>query len=77
MMRTYGRYADVLSVNWYGDWMLPSERMDNWAKWADRPFIISEWYAKGHDVPGLTNESGDGWLVKTQRSVATITKTWR
>lgn len=67
MMRTYGKYADVLSINWYGDWMLPCERMDNWAKWADRPFIISEWYAKGHDVPGLTNESGAGWLVKTQK----------
>jgi hypothetical protein len=41
--------------------------MDNWAKWADRPFVISEWYAKGHDVPDLTNESGAGWLVKTQK----------
>ena len=67
MMRTYGKYADVLSINWYGAWMLPKERMDNWAKWADKPFIISEWYAKGHDVPGLTNESGAGWLVKTQK----------
>ena len=67
MMRTYGKYADVLSMNWYGEWMLPCERMDNWAKWTDKPFIISEWYAKGHDVPGLTNESGAGWLVKTQK----------
>ena len=66
-MRTYGKYADALSINWYGDWMLPSERMDNWANWADKPFIISEWYAKGHDVPGLTNESGAGWLVHTQK----------
>lgn len=66
-MRTYGKYADVMSINWYGDWMLPKERMENWAKWTDTPFIISEWYAKGHDVPGLTNESGAGWLVKTQK----------
>ncbi|VGO23524.1 agarase [Pontiella sulfatireligans] len=66
-MRTYGKYADVLSMNWYGAWILEKERMDNWAKWTDKPFIISEWYAKGHDVPGLTNESGAGWLVKTQK----------
>ncbi len=65
-MRTYAKYADVLSINWYGDWMLPKERLDNWEKWTDKPFIISEWYAKGHDVPGLSNESGAGWLVKTQ-----------
>ncbi|MFC2115073.1 hypothetical protein ACFLTU_01260 [Bacteroidota bacterium] len=67
MMRAYGKYADVLSMNWYGAWMLPGERMDNWAKWTDKPFIISEWYAKGHDVPGLSNESGAGWLVRTQK----------
>jgi hypothetical protein len=65
-MRTYAKYADVLSINWYGDWMLPRERMEKWAKWTDKPFIISEWYAKGHDVPGLANESGAGWLVKNQ-----------
>jgi hypothetical protein len=61
------KYADVMSMNWYGDWMLPPDRMESWAKWADKPFIISEWYAKGHDVPGLSNVSGAGWLVKTQK----------
>jgi hypothetical protein len=67
VMRVYGKYADVLSMNWYGAWMLEKERMDNWAVWTDKPFIISEWYAKGHDVPGLSNESGAGWLVHTQK----------
>jgi hypothetical protein len=67
VMRTYGKYADIMSINWYGAWMLPAERMENWAGWADKPFIISEWYAKGNDVPGLSNESGAGWLVKTQK----------
>jgi hypothetical protein len=66
-MRAYAKYADVLSINWYGAWTLPRERVENWAKWTDKPFIISEWYAKGHDVPGLTNESGAGWLVRTQK----------
>lgn len=67
VMRIYGKYADVLSMNWYGDWMLPAERIGNWAKWTDKPFVISEWYAKGNDVPGLSNESGAGWLVATQK----------
>jgi hypothetical protein len=67
MMRAYAEHADVLSINWYGDWTLPKERMDKWERWTDKPFIISEWYAKGHDVPGLSNESGAGWLVKTQK----------
>jgi hypothetical protein len=66
-IRTYGKYTDIMSINWYGAWMLPPERMENWAKWTDTPFIITEWYAKGHDVPGLSNESGAGWLVKTQK----------
>lgn len=65
-MRTYAKYADVLSMNWYGDWLLPRELIEKWAKWTDKPFIISEWYAKGNDVPGLANESGAGWLVKNQ-----------
>ncbi|MGB0744439.1 MAG: hypothetical protein ACPGSB_07915 [Opitutales bacterium] len=66
-MRAYARHADVMSINWYGAWMLEPERIANWMEWTDKPFIISEWYAKGHDVPGLTNESGAGWLVKTQK----------
>ena len=66
-MRAYAKYTDVLSINWYGAWLLEPERIENWAKWAEKPFIITEWYAKGHDVPGLSNESGAGWLVKTQK----------
>jgi len=66
-IRAYANHVDVMSVNWYGDWMFPRERFESWAAWVDKPFILSEWYAKGHDVPGLTNESGAGWLVKTQK----------
>ncbi len=64
---TYGKYVDIMSINWYGAWTLPSERIENWAKWTDKPFIISEWYAKGNGVPGLTNVSGAGWLVDNQK----------
>lgn len=66
-MKVYAKYADIMSINWYGDWTLPRERINSWAVWTDKPFIISEWYAKGNDVPGLSNESGGGWLVKTQK----------
>ena len=34
-------------------------------KWAQRPFIITEFYAKAVDS-GLANTSGAGWLVKIQ-----------
>jgi hypothetical protein len=44
--------------------------MQNIVRWSGRPFIITEWYAKGMDVqkkdPRLTNESGAGFTVKTQ-----------
>jgi hypothetical protein len=66
-MRTYAKYADVMSINWYGAWTLPRATIEQWAAWTDKPFIISEWYAKGQDAPGLSNESGAGWLVKTQK----------
>lgn len=29
--------------------------------------MVTEWYAKGMDAPGLANVSGAGWVVKTQR----------
>ncbi|MEO0453609.1 MAG: agarase [Verrucomicrobiota bacterium] len=66
MMRTYGKFVDIMSMNWYGDWLLPAELMENWGKWADKPFIISEWYSKALDIPGLISDSGAGWLVRTQ-----------
>jgi hypothetical protein len=37
-----------------------------WERESGRPFMITEWYAKGMDVPGLANVSGAGWVVKTQ-----------
>ncbi len=61
-----GRHLDVISINWYGAWTPDRERMDAWARWADKPFIITEFYAKGMDS-GLANNSGAGWTVRTQR----------
>ena len=39
--------------------------MANWEAWANKPFIITEFYTKGEDS-GLLNDTGAGWLVKTQ-----------
>jgi len=59
------KYVDVISVNYYGAWTPDAERMTNWAKWSRRPFVVTEWYAKGMDSR-MSNISGAGWTVKTQ-----------
>ena len=60
------KHVDILSINWYWEWTPNVEKMDNWKQWAGRPFIISEFYAKGMDS-GMGNTSGAGWVVETQR----------
>lgn len=60
-----GPYADVVSVNYYHAWTASPEKMAMWEKEAGKPFIITEWYAKGMDS-GMGNTSGAGWVVKTQ-----------
>lgn len=60
-----GPYVDVVSVNYYSRWTPERERMDQWAAWSGKPFLVTEWYVKGVDS-GMKNASGAGWLVKTQ-----------
>lgn len=67
VVKAAGRHCDVVAFNWYHSWTPDPARMDAWARWAGKPFLVTEWYAKGHDVPGLANTSGAGWLVKTQK----------
>lgn len=63
------KYNDVVSVNYYNSW--GPDQVSNWEKWADKPFIITEWYVKGQDIadkyPEVTNFSGAGWIVPTQQ----------
>lgn len=66
VFRAAGRHADVLSVNLYGAWTPSSSQLANWVKWSGKPFLVTEFYAKGEDS-GLPNTSGAGWLVRTQR----------
>jgi hypothetical protein len=62
---------DVVSVNYYGRWGPQADEFADWAAWADRPILITEWYAKATDVvPKLANTHGAGWLVRTQEDRA-------
>ena len=70
IMRVAGYWCDVISINYYEAWTPDSTKLYNWQHWADKPFIITEWYAKGMDIweqdNRITNQSGAGWTVKTQ-----------
>jgi hypothetical protein len=65
-MKTAGKYLDIISNNYYGKWTPDSTDMANWTKWSQKPFIITEYYTKGEDS-GMPNQSGAGWIVRTQR----------
>lgn len=60
------RYHDVVSVNYYHVWGPDQKQFAEWAAWSDKPVLLTEWYAKAMDVPGLANTKGAGWLVRTQ-----------
>lgn len=64
--RVAGKYLEVVAVNYYHAWTADAALMAMWERESGRPFLITEWYAKGMDVPGLANVSGAGWVVKTQ-----------
>ena len=60
-----GRYMDVVSVNHYKRWQPDPEETGNWVRWADKPFLVTEFYTRGEDT-GLPNMTGAGWNVRTQ-----------
>ncbi|HWI56306.1 MAG TPA: hypothetical protein VNZ22_03715, partial [Bacillota bacterium] len=66
VFRAAGPHVDVISVNLYHVWTPDLERFAMWERESGRPFLITEWYAKGMDS-GLANTTGAGWSVKTQR----------
>jgi len=65
-MRTAGKYLDIISNNYYGKWTPDSTDMANWEAWTAKPFMVTEYYTKGEDS-GMPNQSGAGWIVRTQR----------
>ncbi len=66
IMKSAGKYCDVVSINYYGIWTPSSDHMSNWAKWTNKPFIITEFYTKAMDS-GLANTTGAGYTVRTQK----------
>lgn len=62
-----GRHCDIVSINYYGHWTPSKKFLEAWDKWANKPFIVTEFYTKGMDAVGLANTSGAGWCVRTQK----------
>ena len=65
-MKEVGKYVDVIGINYYGQWSPVADRMARWANSSSKPFLVTEFYAKGEDT-GMGNTSGAGWEVRTQR----------
>jgi hypothetical protein len=65
IFREIGPYVDVVSVNHYGQWTPDIDRIRMWESESGRPVIITEYYTKGEDS-GMPNNTGAGWIVRTQ-----------
>lgn len=61
-----GPWIDVVAVNYYALWGPQREEIQEWSAATQRPIILTEWYSKAADAPGLANTNGAGWLVRTQ-----------
>ncbi|MBQ4109665.1 MAG: hypothetical protein IJC74_02160 [Clostridia bacterium] len=69
IMKATGRYCDVISINYYRVWTPESYTLTEIAEWSGKPFMITEFYAKGEDT-GFGNTDGWGWTCKTQKDRA-------
>ena len=62
-----GRYCDIVSINYYSRWSPElTTWVKNWGEWANKPFMVTEFYTKGVLDSDLPNTSGAGWCVPTQ-----------
>lgn len=61
-----GPWIDVVAVNYYALWGPQRDEIQEWSEAMQRPLMLTEWYAKALDAPGLANTNGAGWLVRTQ-----------
>ncbi len=65
VFKAAGAYVDVMAVNYYRTWTPSQDKLAMWSRESGRPILITEWYVKGADS-GLANNSGAGWIVKSQ-----------
>ncbi len=71
VMKVAGYYLDAITINWYFQWTPDAEQLLKMSKNADKPFIVTEFYAKAGDSEGnLGNRSGAGFYVETQQDRA-------
>ena len=65
-----GKYADIISVNYYHRWTPEQDRITQWSELANKPILITEWYAMAEDSGLPVNQFGAGFAVKTQKDRA-------
>jgi hypothetical protein len=71
-LRAAGYYLDLITTNLYGGLHPDAETITNLYRYAGKPFIVTEFYAKAVDAIDangypLANSTGAGQLVKTQQ----------
>ena len=79
MTRVTGYWCDVMCINYYHVWEIPTTReealgyptLDQFGAWLGKPFLVTEFYSKGDDAVDVngnpfTNNDGAGWVVASQ-----------
>ena len=67
ILRFTTEYVDIITINWYSAWEPQAEYVYAFAKYADAPFMVTEFYAKSSDTfDKLACKDGAGFFVKTQ-----------
>ena len=70
VMKVAAYWNDIITFNYYNVWTPDAKLLADMHNWTNKPFIATEWYAKGMDMcepgSGYTNKSGAGWTVRTQ-----------
>lgn len=66
-----GKYCDIVSINYYSRWSPELDTyVQDWATWAGKPFLVTEFYTKGTEDSDLNNLSGAGFSVPRQEDRA-------
>lgn len=66
-LKVTGYWVDVISFNWYRDWTPDASAIQMIENYSQKPYIITEFYAKADDMEGdYDNAEGAGWYVKDQ-----------
>lgn len=67
VLRFSAEYVDILTINWYSAWEPQAEFIFAFEKYANVPFMVTEFYAKSSDTfDKLACKDGAGFFVKTQ-----------